>query len=367
MRTSFFHAIHWAISIFLIGVILGCAATPPKPPEPIPPPVPVVEKDPYSQFPEYYRRKAMEYEKQGELKKALYRWQIVASFIPNDEEAVKRVTELKGQLQRSADEHFRKGLSYYQKNLFLEARKEFLLTLYEQPEHKEALNYLKNKLLGDEYKSYEVKKGDTLKDIAQKYYNDPQKDFFIAYFNDLGKDPRLIPKTILKIPVLESSSPKLPLDKKELPMDEKGMAVDTKEMLNRAKVSHRTREYHEVASLTQKILEYDPADKEAKDLLNDSFYQLGKRLSSGKRYHEALAMFNRVEPGYKDVREVIVSTKKQLADIHYIKGVKYFTEEELEKAIKEWDEVLLLDPNHPKAKKDIENARGLLKKLKEFK
>jgi tetratricopeptide (TPR) repeat protein len=367
MRKSFFHTLRWIGLIFLIGVIFGCAAAPPKPSEPTPPIVPVVEKDPYSQFPEYYRRKAIEFEKQGELKKALHRWLIVASFIPDDGEVAKRVTELKAQIQKRADEHFGKGLSYYQKNSIPEARKEFLLTLYYHPDHKEALNYLKNKLAGEEHKLYEVKKGDTLKEIAQKNYNDPQKDFFIAYFNDLGKDPKLIPKTILKIPVLESSSPKPPLDKKELPMDEKGMAVDTKEMLNRVKVSYRAKEYHEVASLAQKILEYDPTDKEAKDLLNDSYYQLGKSLSRGKRYEEALAMFNRVEPGYKDVREATSVIKKQLADIHYIKGVKYFTEEELEKAIKEWDETLLLDPNHPKAKKDIENARSLLKKLKEFK
>ncbi len=58
--------------------------------------------------------------------------------------------------------------------------------------------------------------------------------------------------------------------------------------------------------------------------------------------------------------------KKQLANSHYIKGVKYFTDEELDKAIKEWEETLDLDPNHPKAKKDIENARSLLQRLKEI-
>jgi tetratricopeptide (TPR) repeat protein len=367
MRISFSRILRWTSFFFLIGVVLGCASAPPKPSEPTSPPVPVVGKAPTSQLLESNRRKAMEYEQQGEFKKALHRWQIVASCIPEDGEGAKRVIELQSQLRRSAEEHYGKGLSYYQKNLIREARKEFLLTLYYHPDHKEALNYLKNKLFGEEYQSYEVKKGDTLKDIALKNYNDPQKDFLIAYFNDLGKDGKLAPKMILKIPVLESSLPKSHIDKKELPMDEKGMTVDTKEILNKARVAYRAKEYREVTSISQKVLEYDPADKEAKELLNESYYQLGKSLSLRKRYEEALTMLNQVEPGYKDVRETIGAMKKQLAEVHYLDGVKYFTEEELEKAIQEWDKTLLLDPHHPKARRDIENARNLLKKLKEFK
>lgn len=367
MRTSLLYYLRWTSLLFLIGVVLGCASTPTKPSEPVPPSVPSVKKTPTSQWLESNQRKAMDYEQQGELKKAFHRWQIVASLSPEDGEIAKRVTDIQSQIRRSAQEHYEKGVSYYQKYLIREARKEFLLTLYYSPDHKEALNYLKNKLSGEEYQSYEVKKGDTLKGIAHKSYNDPQKDFFIAYFNDLGKDHRLVPNMILKIPVLEEPTwPKPPLDKKELPIDEKGMTIDTKEMLNRAKVAYRAKDYHEVASLSQKILEYDPADHEAKELRNDSYYQIGKSLIIRKRYEEAWTMLNQVEPGYKDVRGTLHALKKQLAEVHYIKGIKYFTEEEIEKAIEEWNETLLLDPHHPKAKKDIENAKNLLKKLKEF-
>jgi hypothetical protein len=41
--------------------------------------------------------------------------------------------------------------------------------------------------------------------------------------------------------------------------------------------------------------------------------------------------------------------------------------DQLEKAIREWEETLALNPNHPKARKDIENAQNLLKKLQELK
>ena len=41
----------------------------------------------------------------------------------------------------------------------------------------------------------------------------------------------------------------------------------------------------------------------------------------------------------------------------------HFVNEDLKKAIAEWETALALDPEHPKARKDLENARSLLEKL----
>ncbi|MEJ2039813.1 MAG: tetratricopeptide repeat protein, partial [Desulfosarcinaceae bacterium] len=50
------------------------------------------------------------------------------------------------------------------------------------------------------------------------------------------------------------------------------------------------------------------------------------------------------------------------AEMLYRRGVKHFLNEELELAIKDWKETLKLNPNHPKAAQDIENAERLLQK-----
>ena len=94
---------------------------------------------------------------------------------------------------------------------------------------------------------------------------------------------------------------------------------------------------------------------------------MGKGFQREKKYQEALERFNHVDPGYRDVRDLIASAKIQLAEVHYISGIKYFTEENLDKAVEEWEETLKLNPQHPKAKGDIENAAKLLQKLKEIK
>ena len=51
---------------------------------------------------------------------------------------------------------------------------------------------------------------------------------------------------------------------------------------------------------------------------------------------------------------------KARAEKHYRKGVNYFLAEDLQGAIREWEETLRLYPEHPNAKRDIEKARSLL-------
>ena len=349
--------------VLLVLVIFSCAAPPKKPIEPTVP----IKKDPFSIFLEECRSKAIDYEKNGELPKALQTWEIVNSFTPTDEEVVKRIADLKAKILTLANQHFKKALSYYESNSIQAACREFLIVLYYNPDHQEALNYLKHKLPGEDYTLYQVKGGDTLKDIARRTMNDPNKDFLIAYFNDLRIDSKLVPGNTLRLPILESTTAKVTIDTKDMGMDAKEISADTKELLSRALAYYKVKNYRETVSFSEKVLEYDPANKEAHHLINESYYQMGKLLIQGKKYQQALDVFDRVDSGYKDVRESVTFAKKQLAGEHYLKGVKYFTDEELDKAIKEWELTLALDPNHPKAKKDVENAQSLLQKLKEIK
>jgi tetratricopeptide (TPR) repeat protein len=368
MKKLFYPKIWRMVLALLVFVTFSCAAPPKRPTEPTVPEVPLEKaKDPFSILSEKYRNKAMEYEKDGELGKALQSWEIVASLTPTDGEVTKKIETLKTQMQTVADQHFNKGLSHYQRKSMEAARKEFLTALHYNPNHQEALTYMKHKLPGEDYSLYQVKAGDTLKEIAKKTYHDPNKDFLIAYFNDLRGDTKLVPGNTLRLPALETTTAKLTIEPKETAMDAKEISADAKALLSKALAYYKVKNYRETVSISEKVLEYDPANKEAHQLINESYYQMGRSLIQGKKYKEALDVFGRLDLGYKDVRESVAFSKKQLAGEHYLRGVKYFTDEELDKAIKEWETTLTLDPNHPKAKKDIENARALLQKLKDIK
>ena len=358
--------------LFLVLIFLsGCATSPEKSNSPLFPSSLTRQeskKDPFSDFPERCRLKARENEKKGDLPKALEAWEVVKSFIPADDEAERKLAQLKKQIPPVANQHFQKGVAFFKTHSYALARKEFLSAIYLMPDHAEAMQYVKQKLAGEDFFTYEVKKEDTIKEVARKIYKDPQKDFLIAYFNGLEVDSRIEQPLILRIPILDSPPLKGTFGPAKMVAHMNSeMAMDIKENLGKARDAYRVQNYQETATLTEKVLEYDPANRECRELMNASYYQLGKQLGQENNYNEALEAFRRVDPGYKDVRYQLAHNRKKLAQAHYIKGVKYFTEEEIEKAIQEWDSTLALEPNHPEAKKDIKNARNLLQKLEKIK
>ena len=93
-------------------------------------------------------------------------------------------------------------------------------------------------------------------------------------------------------------------------------------------------------------MSYDKSNQTAKDILNIAMCQNGKSLLIRKKYAEALNVLKSADPGYECVGKTLFSVKKVMkkqAEIHYLQGVKYFLNEELQSAIKEWETTLILD------------------------
>jgi tetratricopeptide (TPR) repeat protein len=352
--------------LFVLVFFFGCATVPfvrkepaieKAPPEVLRvPEVPVTEKDPFEKFPEKYRLKAMEFERRGELGKALFSWQIVHRFKPGDRESAERIESLEMRIRLEADKHFLQGLEHLKKNSIQETRREFLLALTYNRDHDQALDYLRYKLTDPDSIQYKTKDGDTLKRIAKEIYHDSEKDFVIAYFNDLNSNDRLKPGTALKIPNIESALAAKP--------------AYPEEMLNKAKASLNAGSYNRAAYFAERVLEYAPTNGEANELKNASYYQLGSGLLQKKEYRESLRAFKKVDMTYKNVKETISDLEKRLRDQQaeaeklYLEGVKHFVAQDLDTAVKEWERTLQLDPEHPKAKKDLEKARRMRENLK---
>ncbi len=268
-------------------LLFGCAElprvifvqTPEKPPE---------KPDLFRGVPETYRAKAIERENAGDLQQAILAWKIVHSFNPDDAESSQKIQVLTRQAQALADNHFRKGVEFLTKNTQQSARREFLMALVYNPDHREALEYLKQKATDPDVMVYEVGQGDTPAAIAQKIYRDPGKDVVVAYFSDLSSGDQLRPGTALRLPVIDAEP--------------------------KADVRMEPRAQPKAASKTRPAA---PA----------------------------------------------VSYDKAGAEAHYRKGLQYYLAENLQGAVREWEETLRLDPEHPRARKDIEKARRLLETL----
>ena len=91
--------------------------------------------------------------------------QIAGSLNPDDNIIAKKIAVLESTIANNARQHFKKGVVYFKKNNLKYARMQFLITLRYNPDHKGALDYLKNRLAPKEYIIYITKKGDTLKSI----------------------------------------------------------------------------------------------------------------------------------------------------------------------------------------------------------
>jgi tetratricopeptide (TPR) repeat protein len=143
--------------------------------------------------------------------------------------------------------------------------------------------------------------------------------------------------------------------------------LEVEEKLVEAQQHLRSNAWNSVISVTEKILDQDPNHAQAKMLFSNASYNLGKQMLDRGDVAKAVALLERIDPSYEDTGQLISVARarmKSQAESLYRDGVKHFINEDLEMAIKEWKRALKLNPEHPKARQDIENAERLLDKLR---
>lgn len=140
-----------------------------------------------------------------------------------------------------------------------------------------------------------------------------------------------------------------------------------KEKLSQAQRHLRENKWERVINTAEEILAQDPGNEQAKMLFSNASYNLGKLKLERGEVSQAVNLLSRIDPSYEDTGQLLALARarmKSQAETYYRSGVKHFINEDLSLAIKDWKKALELNPDHPKARQDIENAERLLKKLK---
>ncbi|MBL0717570.1 MAG: hypothetical protein JJV89_05930 [Desulfosarcina sp.] len=315
---------------------------------------------------EKYRTKALEFEKKDEFRIALYYWKIADGLTLNKKESAFYISNLQKQITTAVEKHFERGVNFYSKNLTDQAIDEFLIIIRYNPDHAEALQYLKAIQSGKKYTQYEQEA------IAEELVESREKVQEIReYVSDVISKPLDNKESFFVV----DSVPEIKqvIDESSLREHEKNKAdkiIEVKANLLKAKSCFNNQDYDQTISITSKILEHDPENSEAMALKNASYFSKGNLLQLKKNNVEALKMFRNVEPGYKDVSKKILVLEKQLkqsANFYYKRGVRLFVNEKLEAAITQWHKALKLNPKHREAQKGIKEARSILEKLKKLK
>jgi len=300
------------------------------------------------------RQQALERERAMELPDALMRWRFILALNPKHAEAAARIPVLEDQIKLLAATHFERAVSLYRKKQREDALREFLLVLNYNPDHADALDYVRNKLKPPDWVYYTTVQGDSMKVIAKKAYQDEQKDFLVAAYNNLSRGATITPGMVLQLPIIES--------------DLRKPSVNVGDVLKKAKELLDQGQFSPAIEAAESILVYDPGNAFAREIMNASYYTQAKELATQNKNMEALSMFKNVEPGYRDTREAMAAVQNSLkgvAEEHYKKGVQAFINEQLDSAIAEWEQTLRIFPGHPKAQQDLDNARQLRDRLQQ--
>jgi tetratricopeptide (TPR) repeat protein len=145
----------------------------------------------------------------------------------------------------------------------------------------------------------------------------------------------------------------------------KHLAVDEK--LKQAQEHLRAKKWQSAINVTEEILANDPGNTQARILFSNAGYNLGKQLLDHGKTVQAADLLGRIDPSYEDTGQLLSLARARMrakAETLYRDGVKHFINEELEAAIEDWKQTLALNPQHPKARQDMENAQRLLEKLR---
>ncbi len=114
------------------------------------------------------------------------------------------------------------------------------------------------------------------------------------------------------------------------------------------------------------VLEVTPDNGDARDLAAEARYRMALDHFDHQRFlkaREVLATAGASHDASMALKETVRARLAERAQVHYRNGVKDFINEDLKSAIAEWEMALACNPDHEKARANIDNARRLLDKI----
>jgi tetratricopeptide (TPR) repeat protein len=339
-----------------------------------------------------HRQQAEALERDGQLRRAAEEWKIVLTITPKDARAREALSALQAKIARTVTERIDEGRKALARGVQVEARRKFLAALALDPTSRPAFDTLQSDTREVEFVTYTVRAGDTLSDLAQRYYGDRSRSEVIWETNQLPPNPRLTPGTTLKIPEIPGvpfvhpearrpapavaavptpdvprpgpapgPAPAAPGGKEEFTSEVNPLLAEAREALERS-------DYGDALGSVDKFLTGKPGDREGLTLKKQALYGQAKSQMDARQYGESiqsLTLLTRLQPDYEDAPALLKQARVRNIEQHYTQGVRFYREEKLKEAIAEWRVVLEMDPTHANARRNIDQAEKLLRGLEQ--
>jgi tetratricopeptide (TPR) repeat protein len=195
--------------------------------------------------------------------------------------------------------------------------------------------------LGSTFFRYTVQRDDSLSKLAQTYLGDRFRFYILAKYNEIANPSRLAAGQVIRIP---GRGPITPLPATARPAPSK--PVETVE--------------------APKPL--PPPEPEVAAPKDSGLVQKGNALQKSGDLAGAYAAYNeaaRVDPGNKDAAMQRDKTRSELIRRYDREAAQAYQRQNLDLAIKKWDQILDIDPGNQKAKLERERAIDLKKRMTE--
>ena len=372
------------------AVVLSGCATAGDPQSPTPPGAPPAKgtvamrpPTPRAALAAPHRERAEALQKEGALRAALGEWTIALTLDPGDTTVVEAKRRLEARIERDVTTRVQQGRAALAREQHLEARRHFLAALALDPRNVIAFDALRNDVKDVRFITHTVRSGETLGSIAQRYYGDRSRSEVLWEINQLPRNPRLVTGSSLRVPEIPgvpfiTSTPAAPViaavpapapeapRAPAAPRDDVAPEVDP--LLAEVKDALENKNYVEALGDLDRLLASNPRHPEGFELKKSTLYALGKSQLEQKNYDEslkALTQLTKLAPNYEDSAALLRQARARSVQLHYAEGLRFYREEKLEEAITEWKVVLDLDPRHPSARKNIEQAEAILKRLEQ--
>jgi tetratricopeptide (TPR) repeat protein len=225
-------------------------------------------------------------ERNGAWKSALLKYQEILAVQPDHAVALDKTVELKRRLDEYVGSNFERGVRAFQNGDHAKARSAFLTVLSMYPGHAGAKQYMAQLAppSGD--------RSTTLVDRAQQYYDTGNYDMAVSLADSaLKANPNLEQAFVIKSRALDQ--------------------MDVEKLLLKAKVQYSDGNYLAALETLDQLLKQEPRHLEALELKENCQKGLNERM-----------------------------------DDYFNRGIQLYTEEKYEEAIKMWDIVLRINPDH---------------------
>ncbi len=297
--------------------------------------------------------KAAVHEAADEIQLALLCWRGVLELEPEHTEAQSNLRRLEDTAAERARSSYLAGKAALTQKRPKDARRALLLTLRLDPQFEDARQRLYQFMNPPVFRWYRFQPGESLADLSEKFYGTPEGADLIAFINDLPDNAEILVPRMLRIPALAARPPY--------------QTQKTDQDLARARSLSKAGRHEKVLVLTERLRRANPKLREAVRLENESRFVLGQRLYQQQQYLQARKMLDGIQgshPGLAPLRAKLKVAMQRQAEVYYRDGVKYFLNDELQRAVETWRLTLALDPDHQEAAASIREAETLLQKLK---